>query len=170
MAYGLSAQAWDARRTPGDMITLKMGVEKLWKGSLLMINAAGYVVMMTDTATGDMFAGVAAETRDNRYKVENDADSGAAAAGDKEINVWVSGTFVFKHAGANQTDVGLPAFWSGAVVDAQQTIESATTAATHDFMVGQITKLESATRVRIRIDGYAMCGSPAASVNGGYST
>jgi hypothetical protein len=138
-----------------------------------MINAAGFVVPMTDTATGDYFAGVSQETVDNRYTVMGDSSSAAATAGDRSCNLWQTGVFEFKHAGAARTDVGLPAFWSGAVADAQQTVESATTAATHDFMVGQIVWVSAetaATRVRIKIDGYASYGAPEASVIGGLST
>jgi hypothetical protein len=172
-AYGASGQAWDAKRASSDQICYRMGVVKIWKGSCCMINAAGYCVPVTDTATADMFCGVSAVTIDNRYVVEGDSGSGAAAAGDRSIDCWQTGVFTFKHAGASITDMGLPAFLSLNDADAQQTVESATSAATHDFMVGQIVgmnAISSATRVRVKIDGYASCGSPAASVNGGYST
>ncbi|HUV04665.1 MAG TPA: hypothetical protein VMX94_06110 [Armatimonadota bacterium] len=172
-AYGASAQAWDTKRAASDQICYPMAIVKIWKGSLCMINAAGFCTPMTDTATADMFCGVSAATIDNRYVTEGDSGSGAATAGDRSMDCWQTGVFTFKHAGAARTDVGLPAFWSGAVADAQQTVESATTAATHDFMVGQIVGVSaeaSATRVRVKIDGYASYGYPEASVVGGYST
>ena len=172
-SYGASGQAWDTKRAVSDQICYPMGVVKIWAGSCCMINAAGFCVPVTDTATADMFCGVSAATIDNRYVTEGDANSGAASAGDRSIDCWQTGTFLFKHAGAARTDVGLPAFLSLGNADAQQTVESATTSATHDFMVGQIVWVSaesSATRVRVKIDGYASYGYPEASVVGGYST
>ena len=172
-AYGASGQAWDAKRANSDRIAYRMGVVKIWKGSACMINANGYVVPVTDTATADMFCGVAAETVDNRYVKSGESDSGAATAGDRYCVCWQTGLFWFKHAGAAITDMGLPAFLSLGNTDAQQTVESATTSATHDFMIGQIVgvdALASATRVQVKIDGYASYGYPEASVVGGYST
>ena len=171
MAYAVSTAAWDAKRAEGDKVAIRMGVEKIWKGSACMINGAGYLVMASDTATADMFAGIAAETKDNRYKVENDADSGGATAGDKYCEVWADGVFEMKHAGAAITDMGLPAFLSLGTADANQTVLSATVG-THAMMIGQIVgmnALVSATRVLVRINGFALCGSPAAAVNGGYT-
>ena len=172
-AYGVSGQAWDTKRAVSDQIAYKMGVVKIWAGSCCMINANGFCVPVTDTAGGDMFCGVSAVTIDNRYVTEGDSGSGAATAGDRSIDCWQTGVFTFKHAGAAITDLGLPAFLSLNDVDAQQTVESATSAATHDFMVGQIVGVSAdaaATRVRVKIDGYASYGTAAASVNGGFST
>lgn len=171
--YAASGQAWDSKRAVPDQICYKMGVVKIWAGSFCMINAAGFCVPMTDTATADMYCGVSAATIDNRYVTEGDSGSGAATAGDRSMDCWQTGTFTFKHAGAAITDIGLPAFAALSEADAQQTVESATTAATHDFMVGQIVGMNAdaaATRVRVKIDGYASYGYPEASVGGGYST
>ncbi len=161
MAYGASAQAFDTRRSNSDMIEGKMGAEKIYEGTLCMINAAGFIVQVADTATGDCFAGVAAETVDNS----------GGAAGAKTIKLWVKGVFTFKHAGAARTDVGLPAFASLGVADAGQTVKSSTEG-THAMMVGKIVDVSAesgATRVRIMIDGYTQLASPETAVIGGWS-
>jgi len=161
MAYGASAAAFDNQRSESDMVSLKIGAEKIYKGTMCMINAAGFCVQVADTATGDCFAGVAAETVDNS----------AGSAGDLSINVWLTGTFTFKHAGAARTDVGLPAFASLGVVDAGQTVKSATEG-THAMMVGKIVGVSaesSATRVRVCIDGYTNLASAETAVIGGWS-
>jgi hypothetical protein len=161
MAYGASAQAFDTERSEGQLVNFKMGAEKIYKGTMCMVNAAGFVVQVSDTATGDCFAGVAAETVDNS----------AGSAGDKVINLWQSGVFTFKHAGAARTDVGLPAFASLGVADAGQTVKSSTEG-THAMMVGKIVGVSaesSATRVRVRIDGYTALASAETAVIGGWS-
>lgn len=163
MAYGASAQAFDTERSEGNLISYAMGAEKIYKGTLCMINADGFLVQVSDTATGDQFAGVAAETVDNS----------AGSAGDKRINVWRTGVFTFKHAGAARTDVGLPAYASLEAADAGQTVLSSSTGGgTHDMMVGQIVDVSaesSATRVRVQIDGYTVLGGAETSIIGGAS-
>lgn len=161
MGYGASAQAFDTERSEGQMIAFKIAAEKIYKGTLCYINAAGFLAQVADAATGDCFAGVAAETVDNS----------AGSAGDKWINVWVKGVFTMKHAGAARTDVGLPAFASLGVADAGQTVKSSTEG-THAMMVGKIVWVSaesSATRVRILIDGYTALASAETAVIGGWS-
>jgi len=161
MAYGASAQAFDVQRSQGDIVEFAMGAEKIYKGTICMINAAGFCVQVSDTATGDCFAGVAAETVDNA----------SGNAGDKTIKVWQTGEFTFKHAGAARTDVGLPAFVSLGVADAGQTVKSSTEG-THAMMVGKIVNVSaetSALRVRVRIDGYTALASAETAVIGGWS-
>lgn len=161
MAYGASAQAFDTRRSSSEYFEGKMGAAKIYEGTMCMFNAAGFIVQVADIATGDCFAGVAAETVDNS----------AGSAGDKTIKIWLSGIFTFKHAGAARTDVGLPAFASLGVADAGQTVKSATEG-THAMMVGKIMDVSaesSATRVRVMIDGYTHLASPETAVIGGWS-
>lgn len=159
MAYGASAQAWDIKRSVGEMVSLPMVVDKIYKGTILDIDANGYALQVADT-DALIFAGIAAETRDNRYKVENDSTSGASSAGDKEIRSWVSGVFEFKIAAAEQNDVGKLAFVQLGSADAGQVVKESTDG-TNTLVIGRIVKFVSATRVRVRIDGFAF-GSGAA--------
>lgn len=162
MAYGASATAFDTERSPGDMISEKMGAEKIVKGTMCYWNAAGFICQVADVATGDSFAGVAAETVDNS----------AGSAGDKNIRVWTRGVFTFKHAGAARTDCGLACYASLGVADAGQTVKSSTEG-THAMMVGKIVGVSaesSATRVRVLIDGYTSLASAETAVIGGWST
>lgn len=39
MAYGASAQAWDTKRSVGEMVSLPMVVDKIYKGTILDIDA-----------------------------------------------------------------------------------------------------------------------------------
>jgi len=161
-AYGASAAAFDIERMEGQKISYKMGAEKIYKGTMCMINAAGYCVQISDTATGDSFAGVAAETVDNS----------AGSAGDKRIDVWRTGVFRFKHAGAAITDMGLMAYASLGVADAGQTVKSATEG-THAMMVGKIVGMSadsSATRCDVLIDGCTALASAETAVIGGWTT
>ena len=161
--YAVSTGVWDMERSISDIIPFKIAAVKIWKGSLVMINAAGFLDVASDTATGDQFAGVSAETVDNS----------AGSAGDKWINVWQTGVFTFKHAGAARTDLGLPAYIGLYTADSQQTVLSAGDETTHDMMCGTIVGVSaesSATRVRVKIDGYACFGGAESSVIGGYST
>ena len=166
MAYGASGQAFDNAYSPGKMVPMKQAVVKIWKGSLLDVNAAGYADVLTDTHAL-VFAGVAAETSDNRYLATGDSGSGAASAGTRTINVWTSGVFEFKIAAAEQDDVGKVAFCQLGSADAQQTVKESTDG-THPVAVGRIVEYVSATRVRVRIDGFAAGGSGAAP-NGTHS-
>ncbi len=172
MAYGASAQAWDAKRQPGDMGCEKMGVEKIYKGTMLYWNAAGFLCQIADVATGDSFAGVAAETVDNRYIVPGDSASGAATAGDRTIRYWRKGVFEFKHAGAARTDCGLMAYAQLGSADAGQTVKSSTDG-THAMMVGKIVGVSAeanATRVYVLIDGCTCLAAAETAVIGGWST
>ena len=91
-------------------------------------------------ASGETFAGVAYETVDNS----------AGSAGDLEIRVETTGTFVFVDGGGNgaQTDVGV----TFKVVDNQTVTDAATT---NNIVAGIAVESISSTSVRIRISRYA---------------
>lgn len=131
--------AREAKRKDGEIISYPMAAVKIPKGALVNINTAGYATNSSDTAS-ETFAGVAYETVDNS----------AGSAGDLEIRVQTSGTFVFTDGGANgaQTDVGV-AF---KIVDNQTVTDAATT---NNITAGVAVESISATSVRIRIDRYA---------------
>ncbi|OYV99482.1 MAG: hypothetical protein B7Z62_00330 [Deltaproteobacteria bacterium 37-65-8] len=143
-AYGASSAAFDTARSPGDCISMRMTNAKIYKGTLLDVDANGYVLQIADT-DALFFAGVAAETIDNS----------AGSAGDKEIRVWVSGEFEFKIAAALQSDTGKLAFCQLGSADAGQTVKGSTDGV-NPVVVGRISRYVSATRVRVRIDGFAL--------------
>lgn len=133
------ATAREAKRKDGELIAYKMSNVKIPKGALVNINSSGYAVNATDTAT-DTFAGVAYETVDNS----------GGLAGDKEIRVLTTGTFVFADGGANGavTDVGV----EFKIVD-NQTVTDAST--TNNIKVGVCVESIDAGSTRIRIDRFA---------------
>ena len=143
-AYGASAQSFDTHYSEGKLVSMPMGAEKIYQGTLVDVDASGYVVQVADT-DGLFFAGVAAETVDNS----------GGTQGDLNIRVWMSGVFTFKIAAAQQDDVGKLAFTQLGSADAGQTVKEATDG-TNPLAVGRITEYISATRVRVRIDGYAL--------------
>ena len=91
-SFTASSVAHDAKRSPGDLLAIKMGITKIWKGDNVLIKTDGYAYSTYITgAVGDQFVGIAAETVDNRYSVEGDASSAAAAAGDRTCPCWQNG-------------------------------------------------------------------------------
>lgn len=131
--------AREAKRKDGEIISYPMAAVKIPKGVMVNINAAGFATNSSDTA-GETFAGVAYETVDNS----------AGSAGDAEIRVDTTGTFIFVDGGGNgaQTDVGV-AF---KIVDNQTVTDAATT---NNLIAGVAVESISATSVRIRINRYA---------------
>lgn len=131
--------AREAKRKDGEVISYPIAAVKIPKGALVNINTSGFATNATDAAS-ETFAGVAYETVDNS----------AGNAGDTEIRVQSTGTFVFVDGGGNgaQTDIGV-AFH---IVD-NQTITDAVT--TNNLVAGVAVESISATSVRIRIDRYA---------------
>ena len=112
---------------------------KIPKGALVNIDAAGYATNAADSVD-HTFAGVAYETVDNS----------AGSAGDLEIRVETTGTFVFVDGGGNgaQTDVGIEFHISD-----NQTVTDAATS--NDIVAGVAVESVDAATVRIRIDRYA---------------
>ncbi|MEN6521269.1 MAG: hypothetical protein ABFD46_08995 [Armatimonadota bacterium] len=131
--------ARESKRKDGELIAYKMAAVKIPKGALVNINAAGFATNASDTA-GETFVGVAYETVDNS----------AGAAGDKEIRVETTGTFVFADGGSNgaQTDLGI----EFKIVDNQTVTDAATT---NNIKAGVCVESVDTTNVRIRIDRYA---------------
>lgn len=134
-----TTNAREAKRKDGELISYKMAAAKIPKGALVNINAAGYATNASDTA-GDTFAGVAYETVDNS----------TGNAGDKEIRVETTGTFVFVDGGANgaQTDLGV----EFKILDNQTLTDAATT---NNVKAGICVESVDSGTVRIRIDRYA---------------
>ncbi len=143
MAYGASAQAYDNKRSPGEMISCKMSNEKVYKGTLMDVLASGYVAQIADT-DGLIFAGVSAETKDNS----------GGSAGDLNIDIYVKGIFTFKTTGADISWVGKLMYADLANPDAGQRV-LATTGGTNPVVVGRCVEFVDSTHVRVMIDGFA---------------
>lgn len=77
------------------------GSTTIYKGSLVALNSSGYLVSATDSS-GYVFAGVAAEGKDNS----------SGSNGDVYAKVYVSGIHKFALSGAGVTSVGKVAYVS----------------------------------------------------------
>lgn len=105
----------------------------IYEGTLVYLNASGYAVA-DDGAGLQQFAGVAIEA----------ANNGSGSAGDKNVEVWLTGVFPMVSSGQNQASVGLPVFG----ID-NQTVQLANTLASY---VGIVDEYISATSIMVRIN------------------
>jgi len=116
------------------LMSMAMAGEKIFKGALCNINAAGFIAKSVAEA-GAVFAGVAYEQVDNS----------AGSAGDLEIKILRHGVFKLSGAGFAQTDVGQSVYASD-----DQTISK--TQGTNEVAVGKIVKFISAAVVYVEIN------------------
>lgn len=128
---------------PGMVQSYRLANVRVFKGSLVGLNAAGFAVPMNH-ATGSLrFVGVAAETVDNS----------SGAAGERSVNVIKFGSFVYRALGFAPTvaDLGKEVF-----ANTDWELQVAVTGLTNQYRVGIIVALETASTgdqgIRIRID------------------
>ena len=125
----------DTGRSEGKLKAYKMGAVKIFRGTLVRLDATGFAVPATDAATG-VFAGVAYEQVDNS----------TGAAGAKSIRVVKDGEYEFAVTGAfTQAGVGNSAF-----VSDDQTVSAVATV--NSFVAGKFAEFLTSTKGRIRID------------------
>lgn len=140
-------QAYEAFERPGLVVAYKLSNVKIFKGALVGVNASGFAVPMSHATANLKFIGIANETVDNS----------AGAAGDKQITVTKTGSFVVKPTGftAAQADIGKEAY-----ANTDWEIQIATAGLTNQYKVGTIVSLETtstgAAGVRIRVDNYTL--------------
>ena len=143
MSWAATTAKFDTAKSPNGLLSVPMADnEKIFKGDIVRINAAGYATSAGTPATADMFIGVATESVDNTV-------TGHTAGG---LNITVDAErgsiHTFKFASGGITDRGTLAYLDVAT-DAQTVIGSA---GTHAVTVGAIVEYISATRVRVAID------------------
>ncbi len=133
---------------PGLVVSYQMAAVKIYKGSLVGVNAAGFLVQMAHGTAGLRFVGVANET----------ADNSAGAAGDLSLNVNKTGTFVFKPVAGYtpaQGDLGKDIY-----ANTDWEVQVSATGLTNAYKVGSVTRLETTSTgsagVRIRIGNYTL--------------
>jgi len=130
------------------VVNYKATNAKVYKGSLVGINASGYLCSMNHATASLKFAGVANETVDNS----------AGSAGDKGLNVTKCGSFVFKAVSGYVpaiADIGKEVY---ATTDWE--VQIATAGLTNQYKVGTIVGIENtstgAAGVRVRVDNYSL--------------
>lgn len=122
-------------RQDGLVYPFLMGVENIYEGALVAINAAGYAVNAGDDANA-VVVGVADETKDNS----------GGSAGDEYIKVRRSGVFTFVAAwSAAQADVNTLVYASD-----NQSVDLVGTT-TNDVLVGRVVEVLSSSKVRVDI-------------------
>lgn len=139
-------QTYETFEKPGLVVSYKMAAAKIFKGSLVGVNAAGYLVSMAHGTANLKFVGVANETVDNS----------AGAVGDKSLNLMKSGSVVVKAASGYtpaQADVGAEVY-----ANTDWEVQVSTSGLTNAVKVGRILALESTSTgsvgVRISINAY----------------
>jgi hypothetical protein len=133
---------------PGLVVSYRVSNVKIFKGSLVGLNASGHLVPMLHTTSGPRFVGIANELCDNT----------GGTAGQKFVNVTKSGSFVYTPvAGFSPTvaDLGKEAF-----AQTDNDVQVATAGLTTQYKVGTIVALEQSSTgvsgLRIRIDNYTV--------------
>ena len=167
MAYTAATKHRNAQRMGGgEIVAFPMKASAvIYEGSMVLIDITdGYAVELpidTTADTGDLFAGIAAETKT------------APAAGVVYINVYVTGSFVMSFLNGTdtiaQTDLGTAVYadYTAGGTGRPWTV-CKTGASAHDLLVGRIVEIigtgvaTTERAVRIRIDGYAGCQAAAA--------
>jgi len=141
-------QPFETFEKPGLVVNYKTTNAKIYKGSLVGVNAGGYLCSMSHGTAGLKFVGVANETVDNA----------SGPAGDKSLNVTKCGSFVFKAASGYTpalTDLGKEVF---ATTDWE--VQVATAGLTNQYKVGTIVGIENtstgAPGVRVRVDNHTL--------------
>jgi hypothetical protein len=131
----------EAQRSEGRLKAYGVAADTvIHKGTLVGLNADGYLVPMADEA-GLVFAGLACDR----------ADNGGGADGARRCRVYKDGEYELFYAGGDAT-----AALAGREVLAQddQTVDEDAGLTDNDYVVGAVTEVVSPTRVRVRIDNY----------------
>ena len=130
----------DTRRQEAVILPFKVEENtKIVEGALVSVNAAGYAVNATDTAS-ERVVGVASA----------EADNTGGADGAIDVTVWTGGAHSFVAAfSAAISNIGDKVY----AVD-NQTVDLAATT-TNDVLVGVIVGVESSSQVRVLLTPYA---------------
>ena len=123
-----------SRGSPGIGLALAVGVDIIYKGGLVSVNAAGFLVAATDTAS-ETCVGVADENVDNS----------GGSAGDLVCKVISGRAFLLPATSLIDTDVGVLAY----VVNDNEV--EVVAAVSNNVIVGTIIELVSATSVWVYI-------------------
>ncbi|MCX7800056.1 MAG: hypothetical protein N2109_06890 [Fimbriimonadales bacterium] len=138
---------YEAFERPGIVVSMKLATVKAFKGALMAVSTAGYLVPIAPQAAGLKFVGVANETVDN-----TDGNPGQ-----RSVAITKAGSFVFKAVGftPSQADIGKEAY---AASDWE--VQNSATGLGNAYKVGTIVALETTSTgelgVRVRIDNHTV--------------
>ncbi len=130
---------YDPKRANGEVVGGKVKASQtIYAGSLVMFATGTGLMEAGADSSGMAFAGVAKD-----YVVGNSSAT-------SDVEVYTEGTYEFPIAAATQASVGLTAY----IADSGTVGVYATP--TNKIACGKIVEYVSATKVRIKIDGYAI--------------
>lgn len=120
----------------------KLSNVKVYRGSLVSVNSAGYIVAATDLASS-VFAGVSLD----------EVDNSAGSAGDKEVEVDIGGAMLeVTHSDGSMAQTNVS---DAVVANGDAAVVSAATA-TNDIPVGVIAEVVSATKVIVKCRAFGV--------------
>lgn len=139
-------KSYETFERPGIVVSYRMSNVRVFKGSLVGVNATGWLVPMNHATAGLRFVGVANETLDNL----------SGPIGSKSVSITKSGSFCYPLAtGAiTQADIGREVF-----MNTDWEIQLVTTGLTNQYRVGTVVSIEQTsglTGARVRIDNYSL--------------
>lgn len=127
------AASYEVLEKDGVLHAGPMAVDIIYRGAMLMHNAAGFLAPAA-TGAGSFFAGIA----------EEEVDNSAGSAGDKVCKYKRTGVYLLTSSGLAQADIGTKVYASD-----DQTL---TTTSTNNVLVGQIVEFVSATQVWVNLE------------------
>lgn len=142
MPYAAYTIARDTKKSPGELISLKMAAVKIVKGTLVCADASAGYATHTPTASRPFF-GVAYESVDNV----------GGAPGDKSIRVETAGVHSFVCTGADQSWVGKEVYWDNSASGSNATVTLSDPGT--GPKIGRVAEVVSSGEVRVLITGYA---------------
>ena len=139
-------KSYETFERPGIVVSYRVSNVRIFKGSMVAVNSAGWLVPMTHATASLKYVGVANDTIDNS----------TGTAGGKSVSVTKSGSFCYPLATGTitQVDLGKEVF-----VTSDWEIQIVTTGLTNQYKVGTIVAIEQTsglTGARIRIDNYSL--------------
>ena len=128
-----TAPRHDERQT-GDILAVPLAAVKVYAGSIVTYNAAGYADVGD---ASEALAGVAIETVDNA----------AGEAGDKSVRVYRNGIFKFNASGLTVADNG-----KAVQIGSDDNTVTIGTAGAGKVQIGRIARVISATECLVQLD------------------
>lgn len=117
--------ARDCARQEGVEVAIKMLAQKIWNGAAVMMDVSNNAYAFTNDGTtrtldsGDRFAGIAAETKDNRLSTVGGVDGGDV------VKVYQRGTFLLPFSSGDsiaEDDKGKPVYVNNVTDDNEVSI------------------------------------------------
>ena len=141
-------QPYETFEKPGLVVNYRLAANAVYKGAMVGVNAAGYLVPIAPGTADLKFVGVSNDSVDN----------GSGGAGDKSVNATKTGSFVLKAAAGytpSVADIG-----SAVYAASDWEVQKSSAGLANAYAIGTITALEPTfggePGVRVRIDNHTV--------------